>query len=65
MLWHLHYIVYKQLKYYRDLRLYVLFMLKPRHAHYRTFRTEEQLHIYIYISVSPQGVHHKVSPQGG
>ena len=69
MLQHIHYIVYKQLKYYRYLRLYILFMLKPRHAHYRTFRTEEQkLHTHTSL-FHHRGVHHRkfttaVSPQG-
>ena len=34
-----------------DLRLYVLFMLKPRHARYRTFRTEEQQQLHTHTSL--------------
>ena len=53
----------------QDLRLYVLFMLKPRHARYRTFRTEEQQQLHTHSSLfhnwrfitggSQQGLHHR------
>ena len=61
----------------QDLRLYILLMLKPRHARYRTFRTEEQQQLHTHTSLfhnrgfitggfttggSLYG--HKVSPQG-
>ena len=58
MLWHIHCIVYKQVKYYTDVRLYILFMLKPRHAHYKTFRTEEQQQLHTHTSLFHH-VHHR------
>ena len=57
-----NYILYKEPAMVRyKSHIYILFMLKPRHAHYRTFRMEEQQQQHTHTSL----FHHRGFTIGG